>query len=118
MAPMDSEQLAEKVHVSRHGSQWNQGLSFVLPVCDICGSLLADQRRHDEWHEGIEEAPDGQPAEYQAGYADGESSMGAAWTFALTEKAGLPDSIPNTPMAFAAWLKENMVSITEAPDGQ
>ena len=43
--------MADKVHVIRNGRQSNQGLSFIWPVCDICGAVLADQKLHDEWHE-------------------------------------------------------------------
>ena len=53
--------LAQKVIiVDRGGNRSTQGLSLVLPVCDLCGAVLADQQRHDEWHEQWEtwEAPD------------------------------------------------------------
>ena len=30
------------------------GPSVVTPVCGICGALLADQQRHDEWHELVD----------------------------------------------------------------
>ena len=76
---MDSElhmTLAQKVViVDRGGHRSTQGLSLVLPVCDLCGAVLADQQRHDEWHKNLrtsleivadvlermdKEAPDGQ----------------------------------------------------------
>ena len=47
--------MAEKVHVVKSGH--NMGLSFVWPVCDICGAVLADQQRHDEWHEQVDRGP-------------------------------------------------------------
>lgn len=44
--------LEERVHLDSPGGQRrNVGLSLVTPVCDICGAVLADQKRHDEWHE-------------------------------------------------------------------
>ena len=56
--------LAQKVIiVDRGGHRSTQGLSLVLPVCDLCGAVLADQELHDEWHDGRipeMEAPDGQ----------------------------------------------------------
>jgi hypothetical protein len=65
MAPIEPNQqdypyegLAERVHVSRPSRLWTQGLSFVFPVCEVCGSLLADQQRHDEWHELIDPEDD------------------------------------------------------------
>jgi hypothetical protein len=45
--------LAERVHVSKPSGQWNRGLSFVWPVCEICGALLADQERHDKFHAAL-----------------------------------------------------------------
>ena len=63
---MDSEPrqitLAQKVIIESRAGRATQGLSLVLPVCDLCGAVLADQQRHDEWHEQWDdrEAPDGQ----------------------------------------------------------
>lgn len=36
--------------------QGTYGLSWVMPVCDLCGALLVDQQRHDDWHDRLEEA--------------------------------------------------------------
>ncbi len=46
--------MAEKIKVVRSGHV--AGLSFVFPVCDICGSLLVDQERHDNFHQDLEES--------------------------------------------------------------
>ncbi len=50
--------LEDRVFVDTPGGQRRGvGLSLVTPVCDICGAVLADQKRHDEWH-GDGEYPD------------------------------------------------------------
>ncbi len=52
--------LARKVIVKPEvGQQYTAGWSVVFPFCEICGVVVFDQRRHDEWHEQME-APDGQ----------------------------------------------------------
>ncbi len=65
MAPIEPNQqdypyegLAERIHVSRPSGQWNQGLSFVFAVCEDCGVLLADQQRHDDFHDRIDPQED------------------------------------------------------------
>ena len=51
--------LEERVRLDDQGGQRrNVGLSLVTPVCDICGAVLADQRRHDEWHDNLKTALD------------------------------------------------------------
>jgi len=42
--------LAERIEYGRPGNLVS-GLSWVMPVCEECGAVLADQRRHDEWHD-------------------------------------------------------------------
>lgn len=44
--------LAEKVKYGRGGNLVS-GWSWVMPVCEECGAVLADQRQHDEWHARI-----------------------------------------------------------------
>lgn len=48
--------LSDKViMIDETGARRATGLSIVLPVCDFCGAVLADQKRHDDWHDEISE---------------------------------------------------------------
>ncbi len=47
--------LAKRVFYDVGTQRVTAGPSLVIPVCDICGAVLADQERHDEWHEASEE---------------------------------------------------------------
>jgi hypothetical protein len=42
--------MAQKVLYDQGGSRMRTGLSFVWPVCEDCGVLVADQERHDNYH--------------------------------------------------------------------
>ncbi len=46
--------LVDQAFYDRGATRVTVGLSLITPVCDICGAVLADQQRHDEWHERIE----------------------------------------------------------------
>ena len=44
--------LARKVIVDPAvGHRYTAGWSVVFPFCEICGVIVFDEERHDEWHE-------------------------------------------------------------------
>ena len=45
--------LADRVHADSMGVRHNFGLSLVISVCDECGAVVMDDKRHDEWHERV-----------------------------------------------------------------
>ena len=44
---------ADRVFYDQGTRRVNVGPSVITPVCGICGAMLADQQKHDEWHQDI-----------------------------------------------------------------
>jgi hypothetical protein len=58
MAPVNHQEmdihpggLAEKVRYESGGTRYTGGMAWVMPVCDECGALHADELLHDNWHD-------------------------------------------------------------------
>ena len=48
--------LVDKVRYEVGATRYTGGMAWVMPVCEECGAVLADQQKHDEFHAALEAA--------------------------------------------------------------